>query len=213
VGSVGAPARVSFPRGVWVALAVFATLLIGGIITQVALIRSQLETNEDQRNIVRTQLRQARPVLESSRPLTREQLRDLPVARRRARELSRLAREAIPLAAELRDAGAGDSVRAGRELAASLLQNDAGGTFAGFGHVVGELLYRYRLRRLLVSSLRATEIIPRQYETQAETLRIQRQTLAIQRQTVALAEQTLAVARDTERHAESLDRKLLGPPR
>jgi hypothetical protein len=180
--------------------------MVGGIATQVALIRSQLETNEDQRAIVRTQLRQARPVLESSRPLTQELLRRLPAERRLARSLGDLAAESTPLAAELRAAGVGQSVRGGRELAASLLENDAGGTLRGLGDVVGELLHRDRLRRLLVVSLRAAETIPRQYLTQVETLRIQRRAL------VAI-EQTLAVARETERHADSLDRKLLGPPR
>jgi hypothetical protein len=106
----------------------------------------------------------------------------------------------------------GSATRAGRELADSLLRSDAGGTFQGVGYVVGELLYRYRLRRLIVSSLRATKVIPRQYKAQLDTLRVQRQTLRIQRRTVELAEQTLAVARETERHVENVDRRLLGPP-
>jgi hypothetical protein len=184
---VTAPTRVSFPRGVWIVLAVIGVLQVVG--TGLLLLEIQ-----DQRSITRAQLREARPVLDSTGPLAREQLKDLPKTRRLAVQLRRLAREATPLAAELRAAGVDDSARAaqaladellradvgsatraGRELADSLLRSDAGGTFQGVGYVVGELLYRYRLRRLIVSSLRATKVIPRQYKAQLDTLRVQRQ--------------------------------------
>ena len=72
------PRRVSFPRGVWIALGIVGLLQVGGILAQLLVVSDQLGTNKDQRDIVRAQLNESRPVLEPTRRLTREQLEDLP---------------------------------------------------------------------------------------------------------------------------------------
>jgi hypothetical protein len=79
-----------------------------------------------------------------------------------------------------------------------------------------ELLYKQRLRRLLVRSLTVTGqmrelgLVPKLAAIVPEQARLLRRSLAVQEETLALIGETLAIAKETERHAESLDNKTGG---
>ncbi|MEA2677771.1 MAG: hypothetical protein QOJ81_1912 [Chloroflexota bacterium] len=213
------PVRVSFPRGVWAALAVVGLLQVGGILTQLVVVEDQRRTVRDQREIAERQRSDAEPLVDQAKPLVRAALEGLPETRRLGRELSHLTREATPVAAELKRAPLASAIRGGSDLAFALLSADLPRTLRSAGWVSGELLHRQRLRRLLRRSLtmlaevrgerlvskaaRAAEMAPRMLAIQTRLLRIQTRTLD-------RIETMLAVARETERHAESIDRKTGG---
>jgi hypothetical protein len=213
------PARVSFPRGVWVVLAVVGLLQVGGILTQLVVVEDQRRIVDDQREIAERQRRDSEPLVDQAKPLVRAALEGLPETRRLARRLGRLARETTPVAEELGSAPLASAIRGGTELVFRMLAADAPGALRAARAVSGELLHRQRLRRLLRESLamlaevrherlvakagRAAQLAPQMLEVQRRILRIQ--THALDR-----LDEALAVARETERHAESIDRKTGG---
>jgi hypothetical protein len=47
------PVRVSFPKGAWMALALFAVLMLGGLYAQLGVVEDQRRTNRNQRALIR----------------------------------------------------------------------------------------------------------------------------------------------------------------
>ncbi len=210
------PRRVSFPRGVWVAVAVFGVLMLGAILAQLATVNKQLDTNEDQRALTRRQVREALPLLDSATPLVRRTLENLPEAQRASRRVERLSVAAAPLVQELRRAGLDSSARAVQALAAMLLRSDVG-TAATAGRELARDLLRIGPGETLARTSQSAALIPELLGVQRRTLAIQQRSFAIQRRSVAVQQETLAIARqllavavETEKHAESLDRKVGG---
>jgi hypothetical protein len=226
--------RVSFPKSTWVALALFALLMLGGIYVQLGVVEDQRRTNRDQRALIRKQVREALPLIREAEPLVRETRQGLPESRRLARRGGRLAEEATPLVGGLRvltdvllSSDVGSATRAARDLAIGLVGADLPGTSRALAFTADELLYRYRLRRLVVGTLRAqketsrlnllrksaraAEIAPDLLAVQRKTLAVQKQTLALQTRQLRVAGQTLSQATRGADHAESLDRKTGGP--
>lgn len=237
--------RVSLPTHVYVLAGVFGTLMIGLLTLQLIMINDQRTTTDEQLAIQARQSARAIPLLDSTRPLVEEVRGALPEAQRlaeRAQELTRRAgpliddlgdaqidenlRAAGALAASLLDADVGDATRAGRTLAVEVLRADLPRMAEYVNAAASELLYKHRLRRLLVrgttvlgqmrdldfveEATRAAKLAPDQFAVLRRSMRIQEETLAIQRESLATIRDTLAVARETERHAESLDNKTGG---
>jgi hypothetical protein len=121
----------------------------------------------------------------------------------------------------------GSATRASRDLALPLVGADLPGTSRALAFTASEFLYRYRLRRLVVGTLRAeeesrrlnllqksaraAEIAPDLLAIQRRTFAIQKRTFALQTRLLEVASQTLAEGKRAADHAESLDRKT-GPP-
>ena len=218
-----APRRVSFPRGVWAAVAAFGLLMLGGILGQLALVNRQLDTNKEQRALIARQVHAALPLVNSARPLVRETLENLPRTERASRRVERLTAAATPLVDELRRAGLGSSARAVQALVATLLRADVGGSAIAARELAADLL-RIGPGETLARTSRSAALLPHLLRVQRTTLDVQRTTLGVQRrsftvqrqsletqrETLAIARQLLTVALETERHAESLDRKLGG---
>jgi hypothetical protein len=187
------PARVSFPRGVWVAIAVVMLGQLAGILLQLGVV-------SDQRRLARDQKAIADRTLDELRPLIYETRDALPRARRTGRRVDALTREATPLTSDLRAADLPGVTRAVGALSRSLVEADSAASVRALRAMLGDM----RQTSLVPRVSHAAALAPRQYE-------IQRRTFALQRQQLELARQTLAVARATLGHAESLDRKTGGP--
>jgi hypothetical protein len=215
--STAEPRRVSFPRGVWVAVAVFGLLTLGGILAQLVTVNKQLDTNKDQRALIRRQVREALPLVDSATPLVRRTLENLPETERTGRRVERLAAAATPLVHELRRAGLDSSARAVQELAATLLRADAGAAATAARDLALDLL-RIGPGETIARTSESAALLPdvlkaqrRALAVQRRSFAVQRRSFAVQRETLAIAQQLLAVAVETEKHADSLDRKLGGP--
>jgi hypothetical protein len=228
------PARVSFPRGAWIALGLFGLTMIGLLGVQLALIEDQRSTTDRQLKTAVRQANAALPLIEDAQPLV-EQLRgDAPAIRRFGRDAARLTKELTPLVRGLNDARADEQLRAAGALARTLLNADVGSTTIAVRRLSANLLSadlpstaraldgflrRARDQRLVELSARAARAVPQDIvPTLDRSLRVQqqavaalRESLAIQRATLDTARETLAVARQTEQHAESIDRKTGGP--
>jgi hypothetical protein len=226
------PVRVSLPRAVWVVVALVVALLTAIFVAQIVLLTDQLGNIRTQRSIAERQARHALPVLRETRALLRDARRGAPEAGRIVRGVDALAREATPLARDLRDARLGESVqragtlaavlleadvgsatRAGRELAETVLRADAPRALRDLSAVSSELLEKDRLRRVLVRTLRLSgEAIEQDLVRKgARAADATTDTAALMRRLLAVQEEALALARETERHAESIDRKTGGP--
>jgi hypothetical protein len=193
------PTRVSFPRGIWVAVAVVMLGQLAGILIQLGVVSDQRKLARQQKAIAEQTLRELQPLAYDTRPLARETRHALPRILRTGRRVDALTREATPLTADLRAADLPGITRALGALARSLVEADSAASI--------------REARQLVSAMQDTSLVPRvshaaalaprQYEIQRRTLTLQTQALAINRQALDVARQTLA-------HAESLDRKTGG---
>lgn len=217
------PARVTFPRGAWLALSIFGVLMLGSLLTQLALIEDQRRTVRTQRAIAERQAREALPLLRALRPLAGDARTAVPGVKRLGGRVERLTRQATPLVADLRSADAGEVVRGLGTLTGAMLDADLPATTLAVRDMTAELARQDRLQRLLVRgvdvlgqvratdlirrSARAADVVPR---TLRRSLSVQHETLELQRQALAAIRETLEVARETERHAESLDRKTGG---
>jgi hypothetical protein len=204
---------VSFPRGVWAALAVVGLLQVGGILTQLLVVEDQRRTVRDQLDIAQQQRRDSEPLVDQAKPLVHAALQDLPKNRRLARQMRRLARHARPVVEELDSAPLGSSIRAGTRLAVNLLSADLPETARTARWLSAELLSMLaavRDEQLVPKAARAAEIAPQLLQVQRRTLRLQRRALRVQLHALDRMNKTLAVARETERHAESIDRKTGG---
>jgi hypothetical protein len=171
------------PRALWIALGLFGLLSLALLVTQIVLLRAQLDTVKDQRAIAARQEDRARPVLEGIRPLVGDARAAAPDIARLGRRAGRLMDVATPLAAELARADLGDTTRTvARDVNAMAAMVDA----------------------LLALQRDVTTL-------QRDVVAMQRDTLALQRESVGLQRASLAVQRSTEAHAASVDRKTGGP--
>jgi hypothetical protein len=230
--------RVSLPTHVYVLAGAFALIMLGLLAAQLIMINDQRTTTDEQLAIQARQSARAIPLLDSTKPLIERVEDALPETKRLGEQAQQLAKEARPvidelddaqidenlraagaLAASLLDADVGDATRAGRTLAAELLRADLPRMAQYVDAAASEMLYKNRLRRLLVrgtlvlgdmrqrafvaKTTRAAELAPDQF-------RVLRRSLAVQEETLAIIEETLAVAKEAERHAESLDNKTGG---
>ncbi len=238
--------RVSLPTHVYVLAGVFGALMIGLLAVQLLMIQDQRTTTDKQLAIQARQSARAIPLLDATRPLIEDVRAGLPATQRLGERAQELAKQLEPvlddlddaqidenlraagaLAASLLDADVDDATRAGRALAVEVLRADLPRMAQYVNAAASELLYKHRLRRLLVRgnlvlgemrnrhfvehTTRAAKLAPDQYAILRRSLRVQEETLQIQKEALAAIHETLAVAREAERHAESLDNKTGGP--
>jgi hypothetical protein len=241
--------RVSLPRPVYVVAVLFGVLMLVTLAVQLVMINDQRTTNDKQLAIQARQSARAIPLLDDTRALSEEVRGSLPDAQQLAQRAQELARDAQPLledlepalddlanaqidenlraagalAATLLNADVGDATRAGRALAVEVLRADLPTMARYVNAASSELLYKHRLRRLLVRSLTVTgqmrdtdfvrklaTIVPEQARLLRRSVAVQEETLRTNKRALAAIEETLKVARETERHAESLDNKTGG---
>lgn len=245
--------RVSLPTHVYVIAGVFGVTMLALLVVQLIMINDQRTTTDEQLAIQARQSARAIPLIDGTRPLIEEVQGALPEAQRLAERAQELTKEAEPLleelgpliddlseaqidqnlraagalAASLLDADVGDATRAGRTLAIEVLRADLPRMAEYVNAAASELLYKHRLRRLLVRgttvlgqmrqldfvehTTRAAKLAPDQFAILRQSLKVQSETLAIQKEALAAIQETLAVAKEAERHAESLDNKTGGP--
>jgi hypothetical protein len=224
--------QIAVPRRLWMALGLFAVLMLGLLATQVVLIADQDRTVRTQRAIAQGQAARAFPLLDALQPLVRDVHGSLPQARALGRRGGRLVRETSGLVADVRSANPAAALQATIALADTLLRADVGTAtrdvtrlseamlgqdVAGHVNAIGtELEYRRRLRRLLRGSLgalremRQRDVLRKGARAAGSVVRVERMTrqvLKTQVQAFRILEQSLAIQRETERHAESLDNK------
>jgi hypothetical protein len=198
---VPVPARVSFPRGTWLVIGLFALFLGATLGGQFLLIQQQRDLARQQRNIAATTLRLVDPFLDDARPLADRTRRRLPATEAAARRADRLVRSALPLVQSatplvqhLDAEGLSEAARATRQLVAAVLSNDLPDAIAD----------------LLPQLAEATRVVDRLDGTQVRALALLRTAVELQRQALATNRETLAVAKRTEGHAANLDRKFGG---
>jgi hypothetical protein len=180
----------SVPRALWVALAAGALLGLALLVTQIVLLRAQLQVVEDQRAIAARQEERAEPVIEGIRPLVGDARAAAPDIARLGRRAARLMDVATPLAVELARADLGGTTRnVARDVNAMAAMVDA----------------------LLALQRDVTALQHDVAAMQRETLSLQREAVALQRESLAIQRTSLRVQRSTEAHAASLDRKTGGP--
>lgn len=216
--------RVSLPRHVYVLAALFGVLMLGMLVAQWVLMEDQRTTTDEQLEITARQSAQAMPILKAVRPLVTDVDEALPEAGRLGAAAQTLADDAIPLVRELRNARAGENIRAAGSLAAVLLEADVGDATRDARNLAQELLradmprlaevVRSGLPRATFNTERLADFLPEQRRLLRRSVAVQEETLAVQKRALALIEATLAVAKEAEGHAESLDNKTGGsiPP-
>lgn len=209
------PARMSFTRPAWAALAVLGLLLLGLLATQIALLEDQRTTVDRQLAVAVRQLETVEPVADDARPYLRESRAALPAGRR-------LVREATPLVQELRNARASEQLQAAGALARTLLEADIGTTTRQIDRAdlprlsarLTDTLDDLGRSRAIAKGAEAAETVPRIEAVLRRSLAVQRQTLVEAYETrqlvVALRDlgiETRDLTRDAAEAAKSLDRK------
>jgi hypothetical protein len=185
-----APATARVPRALWVALAAFGLLTLALLVTQIVLLRAQLDTVQDQRGIAARQAERAKPVIEGIRPLVGDARAAAPDIARLGRRAGRLMDVATPLAVELARADLGGTTRTvARDVNAMAAMVDA----------------------LLALQREITTLQHDVAAMQRETLALQREAVGLQRESLAVQRTSLGIQRSTEAHAASVDRKTGGP--
>lgn len=180
--------RVTLSTKAWVALALFAVLLVALLGLNNLQIGAQLKVVEQQRDFQA----QADPLVRDGRILA-DDLRDrLPQVKRDARDSARLVRESRPLVqdvhplvAELREAL--PDVRTASRRAPGFMET--------------ALAILQDTRALLRDAL----------DVQRNTRELQREALRLQRASLAVQQETLAIQKEALGHIRSLDRKTGGP--
>jgi hypothetical protein len=218
------PARVSFSRPVWAAMALFAVLMIAILATLVILIEDQRTTTDRQLAATAKQADAAVPLIREARPLVRETIAALPRTQQLTRRALTLTRAATPLVQDFSDARAPEQLQAAGALARTLLAADVGAMTRAVARadlpalagrlttVADQLLRQDRLQRLLVRSTavlgevrardlvaksgRAADTVPEIAATLRESLAVQRETLQHTRELAAIGRETLAIVRD-----------------
>lgn len=220
------PVRISLQRSTWVALGLFAFLMLGLLAVQVALIEDQRSTVDRQLRTAVQQAEAARPLLEDAQPLVEELRGGAPAIKELGEDTGELVRE-------LDRAEVGTALEAVRRLSVQLLRGELPQTLTRTAdaltdvpRVTDELLAQDRLRRLLVRSTsvlgevqqlnavakgaRAAELAPQVARSLRRSLRLQETLLATQVDALSVVKDVREIARRTEGHAASLDRKLGG---
>lgn len=219
--------RLTLPPVLWVALGLFAVLLVGGLATQILLLEDQRTTVDKQLAVAAKQLDQIEPLLRDVKPLVEDTRAGLPRTQRLTREALPLVQAAQPVVEDLDRARVGEQLQAVGALARSLLDartgrnlqrlpglaDDARRLTRDVSRLTGELLEQDRLRRTLVRTsatfgelralhtvpkiTRAAEIAPRQLTILETSLDVQRQILALTREGVTGLNELRGIGRET----------------
>lgn len=219
--------EITLPLPLWIALGVFAVVLLGGLTTQILLLEDQRTTVDRQLAVAAKQLDQVEPLLRDVQPLVEDTRVGLPRAQRLTHEALPLVEAATPVVTELDRARVGEQLQAAGALARSLLDARAGRNLQRLpgladdaqrltrevGRISDALLEQDRLPRVLVRSAatfgelralhtvpkitRAAEIAPRQLTILEESLAVQRQILTLTREGVTGVNELRGIGRET----------------
>ncbi|HWT92963.1 MAG TPA: hypothetical protein VN238_08210 [Solirubrobacteraceae bacterium] len=170
--------RITLPLPLWIALGLFALVLVGGLTTQILLLEDQRTTVDRQLAVAAKQLDQVEPLLRDVQPLVRDvqplvedTRKGLPRSQQLTREALPLVQAATPLVTELDRARVGEQLQAAGALARSLLDAGAGRNLQRLPRLADDVA---RLPGLADDAAALTRDVSRISDTLLEQDRLQR---------------------------------------